>query len=89
MIFFSIASLWEIAIKQSIGKLKINKAIQEIIPLGISILDIKIPHVKIISDLPFHHKDPFDRMIIAQAINEKLIVLTDDKQFNKYDITIV
>ena len=87
--FFSIASLWEIAIKQSIGKLKIHKPINEIIPFGVSVLDIKIPHIQIVNNLPFHHKDPFDRIIIAQAINEEMYVLTDDKQFNKYDITII
>ena len=87
--FFSIASLWKIAIKQSIGKLNIDKTIQDIIPFGIITLDIKIPHIVLVKDLPFHHRDPFDRMIIAQAISENLKVLTDDKQFKKYDITIL
>ncbi len=89
-IFVSSASIWEIAIKTSIGKLifpfklkDIRKVIQG---MNINILDIRTEHIIKVSDLPFHHKDPFDRLIISQAIVENLIVISSDKNFSKYKI---
>jgi PIN domain nuclease of toxin-antitoxin system len=70
--FISIATLWEIAVKVSIGKLEMQVSFDELNTLawenGIEILPIQFAHTKKISQLPFHHKDPFDRMIIAQSI---------------------
>ena len=72
-IFFSMASIWELAIKSSIGKLTFNKTLDEFIEEhvkgnNIEILKIELPHILRIENLPFHHRDPFDRLIIAQAI---------------------
>ena len=86
--FFSIASLWEIAIKSSIGKLHIQQSIETIVPREVAILDIKLPHIKQVQQLPFHHRDPFDRIIIAQAIYEKFTIMSDDKSFQDYDIEL-
>lgn len=86
--YVSAVSLWEIAIKVSIGKLKMGGTISQIEKLlsnnGISIIDIKSFHLEQLITLPFIHKDPFDRLIIAQAIVEKLQIITDDQFIVKY-----
>ena len=89
--FLSIASIWEIAIKFSIGKLYISIPIQEFIHRGIEnndikLLDIKFEHVLSVSSLPFHHRDSFDRLLITQAMSENFIILSNDKTFDKYSI---
>lgn len=89
-IFVSIASLWEISIKVSIGKLKISRSLsdvlQQLADQTIAILPIKSGHVLQVATLPFHHRDPFDRMIIAQAQVEFLPVMTNDNVFASYGI---
>ena len=85
----SLVSLWEIAIKSSIGKLNLEVGIAEIIPPDTILLDVKLSHVLQYQSLPLHHRDPFDRMLIAQAQAENLVVMTDDMNFSHYDIAIV
>lgn len=89
-VFLSIASLWEIAIKISLGKLKtkqsLEKTIQQTHEQGIHILQISPAHTLTISSLPFHHRDPFDRMIIAQTIEEQMTVVSNDSVFDLYKI---
>ena len=87
----SVASLWEIAIKISIGKLTLGQPFEILIPHqlasnGIQILNIAIEHFSQVSSLPFHHRDPFDRLIIAQAIVEKIPVLSIDAVFDNYAV---
>lgn len=62
---------------------------KEIEEMGIRILSIKSEHIIKTAELPFHHRDPFDRLIISQAMLEKHIVVTTDKEFSKYDIDIL
>lgn len=88
-LFFSIASLWEIAIKTSIGKLEIKKSIEHILPKEILILNIRIPHIQTVKELPFHHRGPFDRMLISQAKVDDLIIMSDDKNFIQYDVKLL
>ena len=89
-IFVSIASLWEIAIKTQTGKLSLTKTLEEIIleaeKLQIEILLIEPLHVLSLQKLPLHHRDPFDRIIIAQAITEKLQLVSKDEQFDLYKV---
>jgi len=87
--FFSLASLWEMAIKSSLGKLHIQHALDRIVPAEIIILDIKLEHIKHVQTLPFYHRDPFDRLLVAQAISEELIVMTDDQCFEHYGIELI
>ncbi|MEO7315905.1 MAG: type II toxin-antitoxin system VapC family toxin [Ginsengibacter sp.] len=86
--FISIASLWEIAIKVSLGKLILNtdfnKINDKIIQNGFEILAITFEDTVEISSLPFHHRDPFDRIIIAQAITNNLTLISKDEHFSKY-----
>ena len=88
----SVASLWEIAIKASLGKLTLSASFGELIPAqlklnGIDLLNIKVDHLSTLTTLPFHHRDPFDRLVIAQAIVEKLPVISLDGAFDTYGVT--
>lgn len=89
-VFVSIASLWKIAIKISIGKLTLAKPLADVIKQiaveDIEILPILPEHTLQVSTLPFHHRDPFDRIIIAQAQIENLPIMTDDSVFGNYGI---
>jgi len=89
-ILISIASLWEIAIKISLGKLEISESIERIIELiadnGFEILPILPEHIIKISRLEFHHRDPFDRIIIIQGLNENLQIVSKDEIFDKYGV---
>jgi PIN domain nuclease of toxin-antitoxin system len=92
-IFVSIASLWEIAIKISLGKLTISQPFADVIKQlaaeDIEILSILPEHALQVSTLPFYHRDPFDRIIIAQAQIEKLAIITADTEFAKYGVKIL
>ncbi len=92
-IIVSMASIWEIAIKMSIGKLNVpfefKNIYDEIENLNITILNIKTEHISKIIDLPFHHKDPFDRLIISQAIFENIPVISSDRNFKFYNIECI
>ncbi len=88
--FLSIASVWEIAIKVSVGKLALRGAIERVIPRllyenDIALLDVTIDHLAQIVTPPFHHRDPF-RLLIAQAIIENLILLSADSVFDAYTV---
>lgn len=87
--FLSIASLWEIAIKTSIGKLTITQELDKLVPKEIEILPIHLPELKVLQQLPMHHKDPFDRLIIAQASVGDYHILTDDAKFENYAVRLV
>ena len=91
--YTSIASVWEIAIKMSIGKLLMEFSFNEIeVKLAgsnISLLDISVEHTRKIISLPLYHRDPFDRMIIAQSITENLTVISKDKNFSLYPIKLL
>lgn len=87
-LFLSIASLWEIAIKKSIGKLEMQESVTELgrlcVDSGITILPIIISYLETIQRLPFIHNDPFDRLIIATAVDENLILITGDSKIKTY-----
>ncbi len=89
-IYVSIASLWETAIKKSIGKLELHYSIQEIGDLcnekAISILQIQPKHLEKIIDLKNIHNDPFDRLIISQAITENITIITKDSIISQYSV---
>lgn len=92
-VFISIASLWELAIKISIGKIRLSKSlfqiIQQLAVEKIEILPILPPHVLLVETLPFHHRDPFDRIIIAQSQVEKFELMSDDNEFAKYGVNLI
>lgn len=88
--FLSVASLWEITIKQQIGKLLLNVSLQELFDYldrnQIEIVQITFAHLLTLSRLPEHHKDPFDRLMISQAIAEDFILISKDMAFKKYEV---
>jgi len=92
-IYVSIASLWEIAIKTSIGKLEIKNSMEEIagicLKYKIELLAINPQHLDWIANLPQIHGDPFDRLIISQALAENLTIVTKDSIMPKYDVNTI
>jgi len=86
--FISIASLWEIAIKSSLKKLELKSDFNRIVDFladnDIEILPITFDHLQRLLTLEFHHKDPFDRIIISQALAERLTILSKDEHFPSY-----
>lgn len=93
-LWLSVASIWEIGIKFKAGKLNLPQPPEILIPQqmqvdGVSALSITLPHALQAATLPLHHKDPFDRMLIAQTQLETMTILTNDTAFNSYDVTIL
>ena len=91
-IALSVASLWEVGIKQRQGKLAIDVPFDELLERGLSsveVLDIRLPHVLRTNELPMLHRDPFDRMLIAQALVEGLTLLTVDHVIPAYGVPIL
>ncbi len=91
ILFFSAVSLWEICIKMSLGKLSLNrgwlKTIQDEMHVNtIQWLSIEMPHCVELTHLPFHHRDPFDRMLVAQAMVENMHLLSRDNRLSSYEI---
>ncbi len=87
----SAASLWEIAIKVSIGKMTLPKPFEIFIPEQlqqnqIEILPIAVNHLTNVSTLPFHHKDPFDRLLVAQSFAEGIPIVSVDTMFDQYNV---
>ena len=93
-IFLSIVSLWEIAIKSNLGKLELLKPFDQLFPSqldenDIKVLPIEIEHLSTLQTLSLHHRDPFDRLIIAQSIVENLPVISSDSSFQMYPIKVI
>ena len=91
--FLSIASLWEIAIKCSLGKLELKGDFGQMAGFlsdnDIEILPVTFEHLQRLMQLPFHHRDPFDRLIITQALTENLFMATKDKLFPVYGVNCI
>ncbi|MGH8296322.1 MAG: type II toxin-antitoxin system VapC family toxin [Steroidobacteraceae bacterium] len=85
-VFASAASIWEISIKSALGKLQANPAevLSGVQPAGFEHLHITGEHTAEVANLPHLHKDPFDRLLVAQALLEKMILLTDDDTLGGY-----
>ncbi|MCF7785037.1 MAG: type II toxin-antitoxin system VapC family toxin [Prosthecobacter sp.] len=93
-LFVSPASLWEISIKDSLGKLTLPQPFAQLFPAsldasGILILPILMPHLHAHRSLPFHHHDPFDRLIISQALTEDLTLVSCDGEFSAYGVKLL
>jgi PIN domain nuclease of toxin-antitoxin system len=88
----SIVSLWEMGIKNSLGKLHLEKSLKDIFVIieksGLTTLSLLPEHILYRNSLPFHHRDAFDRIIIAQAMAEELTIITKDQAFSAYDVKL-
>jgi PIN domain nuclease of toxin-antitoxin system len=87
MVFVSVASAWEIAIKRALGRLMAPGDLEQ--QLGFHRFEpiaVELRHALMAADLPLHHKDPFDRLLVAQAITENLTVVTRDRAIARYAV---
>lgn len=93
-IFLSVASVWEMQIKIKLGKMVFNDTLENIINEqravnNIQILPINLSHALYLENLPLHHKDPFDRLLISQAIVENMTMVSADTNFGKYHVNLL
>ena len=92
LLFLSVASVWEVGIKQQLGKLSLGTSFEEFLLeslAGVQLVDITLSHVKKVNQLPLHHRDPFDRIIVAQAMIEGLTLMSVDPMMAPYEATIL
>lgn len=93
-LFFSAASCWEIVIKSQLGRMSLPHKIENFLPEQMVLnavqgLPIQIGHALYVINLPDHHRDPFDRIIVAQAQLEKMPIITSDPLITKYDVDVI
>ncbi len=93
-LYLSHVSPWEIQIKQQVGKLQLRAALSELIETqakenGLTMLPIELAHIYALSQLPCHHNDPFDRLLIAQARIESMVLVTVDCKISLYNIEVL
>ena len=90
LVVVSAISAWEIAIKRALGKLDLEDPVEDIVARnGFVALPATIQHGDLLRDLPLHHPDPFDRLLIVQALDEGLTILTSDRSFEPYRVPVV
>jgi PIN domain nuclease of toxin-antitoxin system len=90
MVFVSAASAWEIAIKVALSKLRIPGPLEDAVAQsGFEALPITFAHAEAVTGLAAHHADPFDRMLIAQAVVEGLTIVTHDRRFAPYGVSVI
>jgi PIN domain nuclease of toxin-antitoxin system len=87
----SIASVWEIAIKASLGRLTLQGPVdrfvrEQLTATRTTLLGIDVSHAAVVAELPWHHRDPFDRLLAAQAFSGGLVILSRDAAFDAYDV---
>ena len=93
-VLVSVGSLWKVVIKASLGRLELEEPFEELIPAQldaerIEVLPIELRHLAALGGLPFHHRDPFDRLIIAQAVAEGIPVVSRDREFDPYPVEVL
>ena len=93
-LLLSVASVWEMQIKILLGKLKLSLSLKEILKNqqetnDLTVSPVTLTHVLALDALPFHHKDPFDRLLLAQSIEEDLTIVTADSQFSAYPVKLL
>ena len=93
-VLLSIASCWELAITLSLGKLRLSQTLDRFVPEQLrlnafSLLDLRLPHVVRVAGLPFRHRDPFDRLLAAQALEDDLTIVSADRVFRKYGVPVI
>lgn len=90
LVVVSAVSAWEIAIKRALGKLEFPDGVEDVAAAyGFHTLAVTVRHGDLLRELPNHHPDPFDRLLITQALEEGLTILTLDRQFEPYRVPIV
>lgn len=93
-LLLSVASVWEMQIKIQLGKLKLGLPLKDLIKNQqetnqLNLLPVELKHVLALDALPFHHKDPFDRLLMAQSLEEDLTLVSVDSQFTAYPVKLL
>jgi PIN domain nuclease of toxin-antitoxin system len=89
-VYISMGSLWEISIKASIGKLEIPESFfRQVFASGYLKLSLEVEHLQRYRELPLHHRDPFDRLLVAQAQVEGLRIISDDSALSGYEVETI
>jgi len=89
-VYVSPVTAWEIAIKAALGRIETTRSVSDVVvESGFEELPVRIAHAELVQDLPAHHRDPFDRMLVAQARAESLTLVTRDRALEAYDVTIL
>ena len=89
-VYVSAASGWEIAIKASLGRLSTDRQVADVVvESGFEELPVRLEHAAGVQDLPWHHRDPFDRLLVAQARAESLTLVTRDRAFDSYAVKVL
>jgi len=94
LLFLSMVSVWEMQIKMQLGKLHLQRSLGETVRSqgsrnGIVLMPIRLEHITALAELPLHHKDPFDRLLVAQAKTESTVLLSKDRAFGDYAVPVV
>lgn len=92
--FLSVVSCWEMAIKSSLGKLRLAKSVERFVSdqmaaNGFTLLGMELRHVAKVEKVPFYHRDPFDRLLVAQAIADRLTIVSGDRIFADYGVNVL
>lgn len=89
-LLFSVVSFAEIGVKAAIGKLSVpDDLFEHVLQSGVQVLRLDARHGLAVADLPMHHRDPFDRLLVAQARSEQLTIVTGDRRIAAYDVSVV
>jgi PIN domain nuclease of toxin-antitoxin system len=89
-VYVSAASAWEVVIKTALGKLRATRRVADAVDeSGFTELPVTFAHAEAVGDLPLHHSDPFDRVIIASAVVEGLTIVTSDRRFESYAVPLI
>jgi PIN domain nuclease of toxin-antitoxin system len=94
VVFVSLTSAWELAILQGLERVRLAIPLETLFTQGLAalrfhLLPIRLPHVAAVAVLPHHHRNPFDRLIVATALAEKLAVVSSDRAFKRYGVPVV
>ncbi len=90
LVFVSAVTAWEIAVKRAAGKLRMERLVEDVVASNKFVpLAVSLRHGDLVRVLPLHHTDPFDRMLIVQALDEGLTILTSDRAFELYRVPVV
>ena len=93
-LLLSVVSVWEMQIKVQLGKLKLSMPLRELVESQVEtnelkVLPVELAHVLVLDTLPFHHKDPFDRLLIAQSLQEDVTLVSADPEFSAYSVKLL